>query len=139
MRELAAEVEVVVPFHDVDAMSIVWHGHYLKYLELARCELLRRLDYDYPSMHESGFLWPVVDCRLKYVRPARYAQRLRVKATLCEWENRLAIDYLILDAATGEKLTTARSIQVAVDMATGELQFVSPTILIEKLERAWSE
>jgi len=138
MRELSAEIEVDVPFHDVDAMNVVWHGHYLKYLELARCALLRCFDFDYPSMRASGYLWPVVDCRLKYVRPARYAQRLKVRATLREWENRLAIDYLIRDAANGEKLTTARSIQVAVDMATGELQFESPPVLIEKLERAWS-
>ena len=25
-----------MPFHDVDALHVVWHGHYYKYLELAR-------------------------------------------------------------------------------------------------------
>ena len=34
-------VEIEVPFHDVDALRIVWHGHYYKYLELARTQLLR--------------------------------------------------------------------------------------------------
>ena len=136
MRELSAEIEVEVGFHDEDAMNVVWHGHYVKYFELARCALLRRFDYDYPRMLESGYLWPIVDCRLKYVRPARYGQRLVVRAILREWENRLRMDYLIRDAASGEKLTTGSSIQVAVDMASGELQFVSPQVLIDKLERA---
>ena len=29
-------VEHEVPFHDVDMTLRVWHGHYYKYLELAR-------------------------------------------------------------------------------------------------------
>lgn len=139
MRELSVAVEVEVAFHDVDAMGVAWHGHYLKYFEHARCALLRRFEYDYPQMRDSGYLWPIVDCRVKYVRSATYQQRLSVRATLREWENRLAIDYLIADAATGAKLTTGRSVQVAVDMASGELQFVSPPILLQKLERAWCE
>jgi len=35
-RDHAIEIRLEVPFHDVDALRIVWHGHYLKYLELAR-------------------------------------------------------------------------------------------------------
>jgi acyl-CoA thioester hydrolase len=137
MRELAAEVEIEVAFHDVDAMDVVWHGHYVKYFELARCALLRSFDYDYPRMRESGYLWPIVGCKLKYVRPARYGQRVIVRATLREWENRLRMDYLIRDAASGTKLTTGSTIQVAVDMASGELQFVSPPALTERLRRVW--
>ncbi|MDH3602364.1 MAG: hypothetical protein OEU26_22345, partial [Candidatus Tectomicrobia bacterium] len=30
-----AEVCFEVPFHDVDMMGVVWHGHYYKYFELA--------------------------------------------------------------------------------------------------------
>ena len=34
------DVEMQVPFFDVDMLEIVWHGHYVKYLEVARCALL---------------------------------------------------------------------------------------------------
>lgn len=135
MHNLSAEVEVEVPFHDVDAMNVAWHGHYVKYFELARCALLRRFDYDYPQMRASGYLWPVVDCHLKYVRPALYAQRLRVRATLLEYENRIKIGYEISDAESGERLTKGSTIQVAVDAATRELQFVSPAIVFANLEK----
>jgi len=138
MRELSAQVEVDVPFHDVDVMEMAWHGHYVKYLELARCALLRTLDYDYPDMRDSGYMWPIVKCSLKYVQPARYGQKLMVTATLKEWENRLRIDYRIRDAATGAKVTEGSTVQVAVDMKSGELQFVSPPALLDRLERAWS-
>lgn len=135
MSNLSASVLVTVPFHDVDAMNVAWHGHYLKYFELARCELLQRIDYDYPQMKDSGFLWPIVECQLKYVRPATYGQRLQVRATLAEYENRIRIVYEIADAISGERLTKGYTIQVAVDAQTREMQFVSPAILIENVER----
>ena len=136
MAKFSASVELEIPFHDVDAMGVAWHGHYLKYFELARCALLRRFDYDYPQMQESGYLWPIVECNLKYVRSARYGQRVRVTAELLEWENRLKMAYLIQDVATGERLTKGTSIQVAIAVDTGELQFVTPSVVLRKLEQA---
>jgi len=135
---LVATADVEIPFHDVDVMQVAWHGHYVKYFELARCALLRRFDYDYPQMQTSGYLWPVVECHLKYVRPARYGQRVRVSASLTEYENRLRIAYEIHDIATEERITKGYTVQVAVDARNGELQFVSPPVVVEKLEAAWA-
>ena len=139
MAELSAAVDVEVPFHDVDAMQVAWHGHYVKYFELARCALLRRFDYDYPQMQASGYLWPIVECHLKYIRPARYRQNLSVQATLIEYENRIKIAYQIRDRETGERLTKGYTVQVAVDAATRELQFVSPPMVFRNLEKAFSK
>lgn len=130
---LKVEVETDVPFFHVDAMEVVWHGHYVQYFEQARTVLLRSIDYDYPQMRASGYAWPVVECHIKYVRPARYGQKIRIEAALVEFENRLKIDYTIRDAASGQRLTKAYTVQVAVDMASGELQFVSPPALLERL------
>jgi acyl-CoA thioester hydrolase len=132
---LSAAVEIVVPFYDVDAMQVAWHGHYFKYFEQARCALLQRFDYDYPQMQASGYVWPIVEAQVKYVRPARYGQRLNARAELLEWENRLKIGYLITDAVSGERLTRGWTIQVAVAIASGELQFEAPAALREKLAR----
>jgi acyl-CoA thioester hydrolase len=130
---LASSVEIEVPFHDVDSMNVVWHGHYSKYFELARCKLLESFGYCYKSMAESGYAWPVVDMRLKYVRPAEFGQRICVTATLKEWEYRLKIIYEITDAETGEKLTKGYTVQVAVDRDSGEMCYESPSILASKL------
>ena len=42
---LQAEIELQVPSFDVDMMEVVWHGHYVKYFEQARCALLDKLVY----------------------------------------------------------------------------------------------
>lgn len=133
MPELWNEIEVRPAFYDVDPMAIVWHGHYARYFELSRSALMQRFGYDYLQMRESGYLWPIVDMRVKFVRPAMLHQALRVRAEVVEWEHRLRVEYRITDAATGEKVTTGFTIQVAVDAKTNELQFVCPRVLWERL------
>jgi len=129
----SADIELSPAFHDLDPMAVVWHGHYLKYFELARCALLQKIDYDYPQMRDSGFAWPVVDFRTKYVAPLRYEQKVKVTAKIAEWENRLKMEYLVTDIESGKVLTRAYSIQVAVNMKTQEMCFASPKILMQKL------
>ena len=133
---LQAEVEILVPFFDVDMMEVVWHGHYVKYLEIARCALLDKLDHNYAQMREAGYAWPVIDLQLRYVRGARFGQRISVRADLVEWESRLKINYLISDAETGERMTRGSTVQVAVEIATREMQFASPQVFIDAVQRA---
>lgn len=125
--------EILVPFHDVDSMQVAWHGHYLKYFEVARCEFLESFGYSYQAMAASGYAWPVVDLRVKYVRPLRFGQKINVRCCLREWEHRLWIDYQITDTQTGERLTKGHTVQVAVKVGTGEMCFESPPVLRERL------
>lgn len=115
-----------VPFFDVDAMHIVWHGHYVKYLEMARCAFLSSIHYDYVEMGKRGYQWPVVQLSLKYVRPAHFGQKIFIDMAVVEMENCLRMDYVIADAASGTVLTRASTTQVVVDIATGQMQFQTP-------------
>ncbi len=133
---LVAEVLLEIPFHDVDSMFIVWHGHYIKYFEIARTALMRLADMDIASMVPTGCGWPVVTCEVKYIRPLRYGQKVRVEARLEEFEQRIAIAYTIRDIETGEKLTKGRTVQLAVDMQTGELRFETPALVADAFRRA---
>jgi acyl-CoA thioester hydrolase len=132
---IAAEVLVEAQFYDLDPMQVVWHGNYARFLEQARCVLLNRIGYNYPEMAASGYVWPIVDMRIKYVRPVRFAQTIRVVATLVEYENRLRIDYRISDAVSGETLTKAQTTQVAVETASEQLCLESPDVLLDKVRR----
>ncbi|MHA3092407.1 acyl-CoA thioesterase [Acinetobacter brisouii] len=131
-----AEVTLDVPFHDVDSMNVVWHGHYLKYFEIARCHLLDQFGYNYLQMQESGYLWPVIESHVRYVYGIQFQQKIRVRAILKEWENRLKIDYLVFDVETGKRLTKGYTTQVAVNAKTRELCLQSPQVLFDRLE-AW--
>ena len=128
-----AQTETRVQFYDLDPMEVVWHGHYINYLEIVRCVLLETIDYNYAQMKASGYFWPVVDLHVRYAAPATYGQRLKLRAEIVEWENRFKISYLIADAVSGRRLARATTTQLAVEIANHEMCFVSPPVLFEKL------
>lgn len=103
-----------VPFFDVDSMRIVWHGHYVKYLEEARCDWLRVLGYTYDAIRDDDMIWPIVKLELKYVRPARFDQFLAVEVRLLEYESSLRLGYRICDQESGETLCEASTLQMVV-------------------------
>ena len=61
-------------------MGVTWHGHYLGYLETARSALLNRIGYNFRQMTASGYAWPIVDLKIKYVKTTTFGQRLAVAA-----------------------------------------------------------
>ena len=126
-------VAIKVPFHDLDPVGIVWHGNYAKYFEIARCALLETFNYNYDQMALSGFSWPIIDLHMRYVKAARFAEMLDVRATLREWEYRLRIDYLVSDGASGLRVCKGTSIQVAVDLKTHEMCLRSPDVIFLRL------
>ena len=130
---VSAETLIKIPFHDVDMMRIAWHGHYVKYFEVARCELFDDVGYGYMDMVNSGYAWPVIDLNIRYAKPATFEQNVIVTSAVVEYEHRLKIRYEIHDEKTGARLTKGHTVQVAVDMKTNEMCFASPQILLDKL------
>ena len=133
---LFADVDVDVRFHDVDMVGVVWHGHYLRYLENARWALMNELGYGLERMMASGVAWPIVELQTKYLSPARFGDRLRVRASLVEWEARLALNYLVTRPLDGVRIARARTVQVAVDARNGELQFATPPDFVNAVRTA---
>ena len=112
---------------------MVWHGHYAKYFEIARGDLMDKIDYNILQMRDSGYAWPIIDLRIKYIKPVIYQQKIQIETSLIEYYNRLKVRYLVTDIKTGNTLTKAESTQVAVNLKTQEMCFISPAILFEKL------
>jgi len=129
----AADVTIDIPFYDIDVLGVTWHGHYVKYFEIARGALMDTISYSYREMKESGYAWPITELKLRYVQPARLGQKIRVRATMREFELRIVIDYLITDAETDTRLSKGHTIQVPVDLETDEMLFGAPPVLYQKL------
>ena len=132
-KNLKSETLIKIPFYDVDQMRCAWHGNYIKYFERARCDLLDKVGYGYAEMERSGYSWPIIDVRVKYVKPALFDHTIRVCAELVEYEHCIKIKYVIRAVETDERLTKGYSVQVAVDIKSGEMCYTSPPVFLEKL------
>ena len=132
-NDISVEVELEIPFQDCDPMGVTWHGNYFRYLETARSALLNKIGYNYSEMKKTGYSWPIVDTRLKFLQPTRFPERIRITATLKEYENRMKIEYVIRNAITGKAATRGYSIQVAVKADTLEMCFCSPEEFVSRV------
>lgn len=127
------EMKLTVQFYDLDPMNVVWHGNYLKYLESARCDLLKKIGYDYDNMRADGVLYPIAKMDLKYIKPCKFNQVLFLETIVEELDPALIIKYNIFDEESGEKVFSAKSMQICVDIKTGESIYSAPEGLKQKL------
>jgi acyl-CoA thioester hydrolase len=131
---LTAETDFIVEFYDVDSMEIAWHGSYIKYFEKARRVLLDKIGYSYKDMKTSGYAFPVTEISLKYIRPLRFGDRVKAKAILNEYENRLRIRYELVNTQTGLVTTKGQSTHMAYHIESADSCFECPRVLIDKVE-----
>ncbi|WP_284347731.1 acyl-CoA thioesterase [Paraferrimonas sedimenticola] len=122
-----------MPFQDCDPMNVVWHGNYFRYLEEGRTALLDTIDFGYMTMKQEGFMFPVVDTRMKYISSARFEDELIIHAKLDEWENRLKISYRIINSRDGTTCVKAHTTHCAVGIADGQMRYASPQCLINRV------
>jgi len=122
---MTATVSCEIPFHDVDSLGIVWHGHYYKYFELARTALYRSLNFDIDDMGRLGFTFPVIESQCRYSGALRYGQQVDISAHFREWEYYILIEYRISIAGSGERAAYGHTKQAVCDLA-GVLQSYVP-------------
>jgi acyl-CoA thioester hydrolase len=82
---MSFEWPVRIYWEDTDAGGIVFYANYLKFFERARTEWLRSLGVEQHALREqTGGMFVVSDTQLKYLRPAKLDDVLRVTAHLTQ-------------------------------------------------------
>lgn len=133
MSIFKSEITMKVPFFDNDPMGIVWHGNYIKYLEVARCDMFDKIGYNYIDMKDDGLTYPLAKMDLKFINPSTFNQELKIVTVLEEIEPAIVIKYVISDFITGKKIFKAKSLQIRVNIANGQSEYLAPQRLKEKL------
>lgn len=94
-------------FGEVDAMAVVWHGHYARLFEEASTELRRMCGLTYEAFFKAGVRAPVVQLHVDYHQPLLLDELFTVTAKMI-WSDaaRLNVEYTVTKedgtlAATG--------------------------------------
>ena len=108
-------IKISPPFHDIDIMDVAWHGHYVKYFEVVRSELLAGIDLDWPLLRQLGIAMPIVKLEIKYRGGLSYGHEYYVKVLVdeCEYPE-LVLKYEVKDVA-GKLCTQGLTKQVYVN------------------------
>ncbi len=75
----SVEIEFRVRYAETDQMGFVHHANYLVYFEMGRVELLRARGMSYRDLEAQGYLLVVVKAHVRYLKPARYDDLLRLR------------------------------------------------------------
>jgi len=115
-RHRAVSVELEIPFRHVDMLGIVWHGHYLEYMEEARTALLRACDLDAGDLIGTRYGLVVIETKCRYTHPLHYRDRVRVEAWVRDAQHRVFIGYEITNLTQKRRAARAHTILATTDL-----------------------
>ena len=124
-------VELEVPFHDVDAAQITWHGHYYKYLEIARTALFRSYDLDVADLVRMGYKMLVIESKCRYAFPLHYGDKFLVTAWFADIDRRIRVAYDIRNLTHDRR--TARAHTTLVTMELGNVRLESTPDAVRRI------
>lgn len=133
---LKAQVEHTVNFNEVDMMGVVWHGHYLRFFEMAREAFARRYGVDVDALMKAGIGAPIVKADVKYKAPARYGETLIIEARYrLEREPKFVLAFRVTEKASRRLLAVGRTTQIFTN-PKGEVYYFPPPAL-ESFWKTW--
>lgn len=128
---LSTEIQLDVRFSEVDAMHIVWHGHYLQYLEAGREAFGRRYGLGYEALTRTGYGAPIVELEISYKQSLRYGDAVLVETRYVPTAAaKICLQYRLRHARTGRTVCTARTTQVFID-SDQQLQLLAPPCYVQ--------
>lgn len=128
----AVRVRVKIPFHDCDPLSVVWHGRYFEYFELARTELFVTHGVDVPQLRNFGYRMYVADAGCRYTFPLGYGDEAEITAKATAWKPMLRIVYSIHNLTQSRRSARGFTALATTD-AVGRLLPETPNAIQERL------
>jgi acyl-CoA thioester hydrolase len=113
-----SEIRHRVNYSETDQMGVVYHARYLVWLDVARTEHLRAGGLSYRDLEAAGLRLAVSEVALRYRRPARYDDSIRVRCWVRDLASRrVDFGYAIEHADDGRLLATAFTSLLALDQS----------------------
>lgn len=132
-----SEVKVRVRYSETDRMGYVYYGNYASYFEVARVEALRDIGMPYLRMEEEGFLLPVLDYKVRYLKPAYYDDLLIIRTSISQLPTvKIMFSYEVF-GEDGQKLNEAETTLVFINKQSGK-PCKAPQELLAKLKPYFS-
>ncbi len=104
-----SETTVRVRYAETDTMGVVYYANYLVYFEVGRVELLRQHGLPMSEVDRKVHM-PVVEAGVRYVRPARLDDLLRIRCWVAERKRAsFLFHYEVRHAESGEVVATGHT------------------------------
>jgi acyl-CoA thioester hydrolase len=135
-NQLISTTEFPVRFNEVDSIQIVWHGHYVKYMEEGREDFGRKFGINYMSIKANGYMAPIVKLNCDYKKTLSYGDTVIVETRLIDSDAaKIIYSFKIFRESDKELVATGGSVQVFLDMNRELVLTVPP--FFEAWKKKW--
>ncbi|NHM19753.1 tol-pal system-associated acyl-CoA thioesterase [Tritonibacter mobilis] len=110
---------ITVYYEDTDMGGVVYHANFLRFIERARSDYVRRLGVDQNAMRGAGIVWVVTRIEADYLSPARFEDELTVE-TVPEKMTTARLTMSQIVRREGRELFRAKVTAVCMDMHSGK-------------------
>lgn len=129
--KLTTRIEVPVRFSDVDALGIIWHGHYIKFFEDGREAFGDKYEISYLEIRKHDFLVPMVKLNVDFKKTVKYGDRLIIETIFMDSAAaKFMFHYNIYRTSDQELVATGETTQVFTDL-NNELYITIPPFFEE--------
>ncbi len=91
-----------VNYYETDAMKVVHHSNYIRFLEESRIYYMDKMGLPYSKMEEEGIMIPVLSVNCEYKHPASFDEILEIEVHIKEYSGvKLIMEYVITNKNTG--------------------------------------
>lgn len=99
-----------INYYETDAMQIVHHSNYIRFMEESRTYALAQIGLPYAKMEEEGVLIPVLGVNCQYKHPARYEDIILVDVKVKEYTGvKIIMEYRIINKETEDLILTGET------------------------------
>jgi acyl-CoA thioester hydrolase len=123
-----------VYYEDTDSGGMVYHANYLKFMERARTEWLRALNFEqHELLDRYGILFAVRSVSVDFLKPARFNDRLQISVALqsCGKASLIFDQEVLRGAQTLQLLCKARVRIACLDHGTARPRAIPKQIMME--------
>lgn len=129
-------LEQKVYYSDTDAYGVVWHGSYLRWLEMGRIELCEMLGHNLIDLEAQNIVLPVVNLNVKYKSSARLNYELIIETTI-EKFNSISVTFSQkIMSKNDNKIFIEALVEVVAIDNNGKLYRKMPQVLVDAFEKA---
>jgi acyl-CoA thioester hydrolase len=117
IQQLSNRTEVPVRFSEVDALGIVWHGHYLKFFEDGREAFGKQYGLGYLDMYKEKFATPLVNINVDFKKTVKYGDSVVIETTfITSPAAKIIFNYRIYRSSDNELVAKGESTQVFITL-----------------------
>ncbi len=113
VHKLTNRTEVPVRFSEIDALGIVWHGHYLKFFEDGREAFGQQYELGYLDVYKHKFALPLIRLNVDFKKIVKYGDSVIIETTYVDSPAaKVVFKYKIFRLSDNELVATGETTQV---------------------------